>query len=75
MRVRSKHNIIMKSILRCIRFTLLMLLSFCKAVEKLAAYNVGCLVTTDANGKEYLYSPENDSSSSSSSSRNRLNSF
>ena len=24
-----------------------------EAVQKLAAYNVGCLVTTDANGKEY----------------------
>lgn len=27
------------------------LVSFCAAIQKLAAYDVGCLVTTDANGK------------------------
>ncbi len=30
---------------------------FCEAIQKLAVYDVGCLVTTDANGKKMSWHP------------------
>lgn len=35
-----------------VAYFILLIIFLSAAVEKLAAYNVGCLVTTDANGKE-----------------------